>query len=78
MSLEEERKFLHDLANPLSILQGNLRIALRRLEASNQDIPELVEVLARINKAIESCNRMNSLLRERRQNLLDQLEEVAS
>ncbi len=77
MSLEEQRKFLHDLANPLSVLQGNLRIAVRTLEASNQQNPELVEVLKRLSKAMESSSKINSLLSERRQNLLNQQEKIA-
>ncbi len=78
MSLEEQRNFLHDLANPLSVLQGNLRIAMRALEASNPQNPELAEVMNRLNKVMESSKKINSLLSERRQNLHNQQEKNAS
>lgn len=71
MSFEEERKFLHDVANPLSIAHGNLKIALRKMDGIKDMDPQVREVLERLNKAMEACEKMAKQVGERRQVLMD-------
>jgi hypothetical protein len=78
MSSEEERKFLHDVANPLSIAHGNLKIALRKLDAMKGQDPLVLEVLERLNKAMEACEKMAKQVGDRRQVLMDKQDSAAS
>ncbi len=71
MANDDERKFLHDIANPLSIAHGNLKIALRKLDAVKEQAPELREILERVNKAMEACEKMAKQVGDRRQVLMD-------
>ncbi|WP_141736005.1 hypothetical protein [Oligoflexus tunisiensis] len=71
MSFEEERKFLHDVANPLSIAHGNLKIALRKMDGMNDQDPILRDVLERLHKAMEACEKMAKQVGDRRQALMD-------
>jgi signal transduction histidine kinase len=72
MSLEDERKFLHDVANPLSIAHGNLKIALRKMEGVTDKNAQQREVLERLHKAIEACEKIAKQLGDRRKTLMDQ------
>ncbi|MDQ3233796.1 MAG: hypothetical protein M3Q07_18420 [Pseudobdellovibrionaceae bacterium] len=78
MSFEDERKFLHDVANPLSIAHGNLKIALRKLDSFKDMDPQLREVLDRLNKALDACDKMAKQVGERRQELMDKQSPAAS
>jgi archaellum component FlaC len=78
MSFEGERKFLHDVANPLSIAHGNLKIALRRMDGLKDQNPEMREVLERLNKAMEACEKMVKQLGDRRQVLMDKEQNPAA
>lgn len=71
MPFEDERKFLHDISNPLSIAHGNLKIALRKMDPLKEIDPQCLEIIERLNKAIEACDRMVKQVGERRQILLE-------
>jgi hypothetical protein len=77
MSFEEERKFLHDVANPLSIAHGNLKLALRKMEKAKGEDPELQEILERMQKAMEACEKMARQVGDRRQLLMDKEQKTA-
>jgi hypothetical protein len=80
MSQEDERKFLHELANPLSIVHGNIRIMMRKLQAlqaqSGHLSPE--EFQERLQKAMEACERVVASLAERRKSLYEKDGKAAS
>ena len=78
MSFEEERKFLHDVANPLSIAHGNLKIALRKLDGVIDKDPQLREVLERLNKAMDACEKMAKQVGDRRQVLMEKQQSPAA
>lgn len=78
MSFEGERKFLHDVANPLSIAHGNLKIALRKMDGLKDQNPDMREVLERLNKAMEACEKMAKQVGDRRQALMDKQNSAAS
>lgn len=71
MAFEDERKFLHDVANPLSIAHGNLKIALRRMDGLKNQEPDLRDILDRLQKAMEACEKMAKQLGDRRQAIMD-------
>ncbi|HET9240972.1 MAG TPA: hypothetical protein VFO10_27145 [Oligoflexus sp.] len=78
MSFEDERKFLHDVANPLSIAHGNLKIALRKMDGLKDQGAEYREVLERLTKAMEACEKMAKQVGDRRQTLLDKEQKPAA
>lgn len=78
MSFEDERKFLHDVANPLSIAHGNLKIALRKMDGLKDQGSELREVQERLNKAMEACEKMAKQVGDRRQALMDKDQKPAA
>jgi signal transduction histidine kinase len=74
----DERKFLHDLANPLSVVQGNAKIALRKLEQLQMKgepfSPQ--EFRERLVKIIGACDKLAASVTDRRTQL--QAEEQGS
>ncbi len=78
MNSDEERKFLHDVANPLSIAHGNLKIALRKMDALKGQELELREVVERVQKALEACEKMAKQVGDRRQALMDKQQSSAA
>ncbi len=78
MNSDEERKFLHDVANPLSIAHGNLKIALRKMDGLKGQDLELREVIERVQKALEACEKMAKQVGERRQALMDKQQSSAA
>ncbi len=78
MNSDEERKFLHDVANPLSIAHGNLKIALRKMDALKGQDLELREVIERVQKALEACEKMAKQVGDRRQALMDKQQSSAA
>jgi archaellum component FlaC len=78
MSFEDERKFLHDVANPLSIAHGNLKIALRKMDGIKDQSPDFQEVLERLTKAMEACEKMAKQVGDRRQALMDKEQKPAA
>jgi hypothetical protein len=78
MSFDDERKFLHDVANPLSIAHGNLKIALRKLDAFKDQDPQIREAMERLNKAVEACEKMSKQVGDRRQTLMSKDQSPAA
>lgn len=64
----DERKFIHDLSNPLAIAFGNLRLVSKGLE-ENPQLPPSPEMLVRMEKVMESFEKIIELLAERRRDL---------
>lgn len=65
----EERKFLHDLSNPLAIASGLVDILL----SDNEKNPSLTdEQKRRLEKAFHALERIKELLRARRGDLTAQ------
>ncbi len=71
MGATDERKFLHDLANPLSVAQGNAKIALRKLEQLQMKgepfSPQ--EFRERLVKIMGACDKLTAAVNERRAQL---------
>lgn len=65
--LVNERKFIHDVKNPLSIAYGQCRLLIRSLEGSNAgDTAALKE---RAEKILAALDRMNQMLDAHRASL---------
>ncbi len=60
-----ERDFLHDLANPLAVVYGHLRILASKLEGNPEEVSG-EEILQKINRALVSFEKANDLLDARR------------
>ena len=60
---KDERYFLHELLNAVAVTQGNLRIAVRRVEQGQNPLEEL----DRLQKALEGCDRIAKLLQDMRE-----------
>lgn len=63
---KDERKFLHDLASPLATLNLLLETTIAKVEAAGIP-PDLIE---RIKKSRNQVEKLNTLLRDRRETLL--------
>lgn len=59
--LSTHRKFLHDLSNPLTILQGTIRKIQKELENSEGREIDRALCVDRLNKAMEAIKRMEEL-----------------
>ena len=71
MSALEERKFMHDLANPIAIAQGNIKLTLRKLK-KDQNSLTVEQIIERLTKASEAFDRVTDMMSERRSNLISQ------
>ncbi|MFW7379419.1 MAG: hypothetical protein ACOH5I_11465 [Oligoflexus sp.] len=69
ITVQEERKFLHDLSSPLTITHGNLKILLKKFE-SEQQTSDHDDSLKRLQHAMAACERLAVMLSERRQYLI--------
>lgn len=78
MSLEDERKFLHDVINPLAIAQGNLKMALRKMDGLKEQNAQAQDVWEKLNRAMDACEKMVKLVNDRRQTLMDKKDQEAS
>lgn len=67
----EERKFLHDLANPVAIAQGNIKLVHRALqkdpESWNHD-----SIREKLSKAAAAFDRVTDLMNSRRMALIEE------
>lgn len=63
MSIEKQRKLIHDIANNLSVVDSNLSIVLRAL---TQNHPHLSAEIERLRKAGENSGLAINSLRELR------------
>ena len=69
----EERKFLHDLATPLSVALGMLESGLGQVERNEPLNPENIKKLIdRLNKAKNAVIKSAELLKARRQVLIEE------
>ena len=61
----DESVFLHDLANPLAAAYGHLRLLEGKLTIGETALDHQA-LVQRITKILESMERVNQLLRDRR------------
>lgn len=72
MKFDEQRKFIHDLANSLSIVEASVARALTLL---NRNHPELADEIHRLQKADEYSKKSINTLREFREHIHNQIKE---
>lgn len=66
----EERKFLHDLSNPLAVGYGNMRIIGKKLDTiENASEVAGLKIGERVQKALESFEKVSAMLKERKKYL---------
>jgi len=70
MSLDEQRKFIHDMANSLSIMEASVARVLKLLSTNH---PELVDEINRLKKADEYSKKSIESLREFREYIHSQI-----
>jgi hypothetical protein len=70
--LKEERKFLHDLASPLTSLQLNLDNVVMTLEDGKAE--NIAEAKAMVEGCIKQIQKMTDLVRSRREVLIKETE----
>lgn len=70
MNLEEHRKYIHDLANTLSIVEASVGRVLTLLSRNH---PELADEITRLKKADEYSKKSVQILRDFRQHIHDQI-----
>jgi len=67
MSIEEQRKCMHDLANSLSVLEGLVLVTTRSLKKDNpqlvNEIEKLTKSLDYSKKAIDSLQKLRELIK---------------
>lgn len=63
--LSAQKKFIHDLATPISIVQGMIEIILPQLKAKDVD-PKIID---RLEKALVATVKIDSLLKANREYL---------
>ncbi len=59
----EERKFLHDISNHMSIAQGMVNIVLKRMKEADSMDPSLIE---KQEKALKALLEQAQLMKKRR------------
>ncbi len=65
--IKEEREFLHDIANQMTIIQGMNSLILSDLEEQNFD---KLKIISRMQKSNSSVNKMIELLKLRRNKII--------
>jgi hypothetical protein len=65
--IKEEREFLHDIANQMTIIQGMNSLILSDLEEHNFD---KLKIINRMQKSNSSVNKMVELLKLRRSKII--------
>lgn len=76
MGAQEERKFMHDLSNPMAIAQGNIKLTLRKLK-KDEGAMTISEIIERLEKTSEAFERMNEMMSLRRSIIIEQQKEGA-
>jgi hypothetical protein len=66
MDSDLQRKYLHDMANALAIIEGSVNRALKLLSNNH---PQLTEEIDRLKKADDYCKKTIHTLRELRDHL---------
>ncbi|MGE3263509.1 MAG: hypothetical protein AB7K68_17150 [Bacteriovoracia bacterium] len=67
--MNEERKFLHDIASPLTTIQLNLDNAIMMLEDKKPE--EQAEALQLLQRCLEQTKRAGLMVQARRQLLIE-------
>lgn len=67
--IKAERTFIHDLATPLMIAQGMVDSVLSKLEVESEEAQ-------RLQKSAKALGKMANILKERRQVLISQSDQV--
>lgn len=75
MSHDETRKYIHDLANSISIVDASLNRALTLLVRSN---PQLKDEIERLKKADEYVKKTITTIRDLREHVHGQIRDDAS
>ena len=76
MGAQEERKFMHDLSNPMAIAQGNIKLTLRKLK-KDEGAMTISEIIERLEKTSEAFERINEMMSLRRSIIIEQQKEGA-
>lgn len=72
MKFDQQRKYIHDLANSLSIVEASVARALTLLSRNH---PELTDEIHRLQKADEYAKKSITSLREFREHIHAQIKE---
>ena len=72
MKFEADRKYIHDLANSLSIVEASVSRALTLLSRNH---PELADEIHKLKKADEYSKKSITTLREFREHIHNQIKE---
>ena len=72
MKFEADRKYIHDLANTLSIVEASVA---RVLTLISRNHPELTDEIHRLKKADEYSKKSITVLREFREHIHNQIKE---
>ena len=72
---DEHRKYIHELANTLSILEGNVSRVLTMISRSH---PDMKDEVTRLMKADEYCKKSIHTLKQFREHVHKMINEEAS
>jgi hypothetical protein len=72
---DEHRKYIHELANTLSILEGNVSRVLTMISRAH---PEMKDEVTRLMKADEYCKKSIHTLKQFREHVHKQINEDAA
>lgn len=63
--MQPEREFIHDLLSPLMVVQGRVKMILKKITADpdNIDVEKVVTDLGKVGKA---ADKLNDIIQERR------------
>lgn len=65
----DERKFLHDLSNPIAICFGNIKIISSKLKKDPSSVTAEY-LMTRLEKTVGAFDRINDMLADRRELIL--------
>lgn len=75
MNFDEQRKYIHDLANTLSIVEASVSRVLTLLKKNH---PEMTDEINRLTKADEYSKKSIASLRGLREHVHNQIKELES
>jgi hypothetical protein len=75
MNFDEHRKYIHELANSLSIVEGSVARALGLLVKNH---PDLEDEINRLKKADEYTKKSITALRSLREHVINQIKQNES
>ena len=74
ISDSQERVFLHDMCNGLAVVQGSMHLIIMKSKKTPPAIT-LPEAVQRLEKALESVEKMNKIIVQRKDKLIASLSE---